>query len=142
MPNVPFFFHKISKSNRELSSLVSKELQLNDFINENQVVQGLNVTADSFYSSQGRIDPRFPDDNEDLIGKILSLYPNATSVEMETYMLLNLARCCNISIAATACAIAVANRITTEVIDEKSLAILEKNGGIAIIKAISSYKLE
>lgn len=40
------------------------------------VVQGLNATADSFYSSQGRLGPHFLDGNEQLIERLLAQYPN------------------------------------------------------------------
>jgi len=47
----------------DLSTLVTRQL---DGVAP-QVVQGVNVSADSFYSSQGRIDDNFDDCNADLI---------------------------------------------------------------------------
>jgi uridine phosphorylase len=40
------------------------------------VVQGLNATADSFYSSQGRTGPHFADGNVQLIEQLLEQHPN------------------------------------------------------------------
>jgi hypothetical protein len=36
---------------------------------------GMNVTGDSFYGSQGRIDPNFDDKNEDVLDNVCSTYP-------------------------------------------------------------------
>ncbi|KAJ3131051.1 hypothetical protein HK100_006925, partial [Physocladia obscura] len=56
------------------------------------VSTGINVTADSFYSSQARTDSRFPsDDNDELLNTIRNKFPAAITLEMETFMLLHLA---------------------------------------------------
>jgi uridine phosphorylase len=44
------------------------------------VVQGLDATADSFYSSQGRLGPHFLDENEALIEDLLARHPNLVSI--------------------------------------------------------------
>lgn len=51
------------------------------------VVPCTDVTADSFYSSQGRIDPSFADHNSTLVDEIIELYPDTGSFQMETYQL-------------------------------------------------------
>lgn len=58
-----------------------------------RVVKGLNISGDSFYSSQGRVDPQFIDHNHGIIGAIEQKYPEAVSLEMEVFMLLHLAMC-------------------------------------------------
>jgi uridine phosphorylase len=42
--------------------------------------EGCNITADSFYSSQGRIDPSFCDDNAGIIGTHTQRYAQVSAV--------------------------------------------------------------
>lgn len=46
-----------------------------------QVNEGTNLTADSFYSSQGRADPSFNDENTQLIQDVLKKFPNAITMD-------------------------------------------------------------
>lgn len=55
----------------------------------------------------GRIDPSFYDENESIIGEIIQRYPDAKSMEMETFILMHLANCSSVGIAASAAAIVV-----------------------------------
>ena len=73
-------------------------------------VRGLDATADSFYSSQGRLGSHFDDGNDSVITDLLARYPNLVSLEMETFHLLDLARCSRGSIKAAAFCIAAAER--------------------------------
>ena len=73
-----------------------------------QVLEGINLTADSFYSSQGRVDSSFEDHNETLLQDVVQTYPKAVSLEMETFQLFHLAqlarpRGCIRAAAAGAC---------------------------------------
>lgn len=52
-----------------------------------KIVEGLNATADSFYSSQGRRDPHFDDQNEVILQDLTTTYTDAISLEMETFHL-------------------------------------------------------
>jgi uridine phosphorylase len=74
------------------------------------VVEGLDATADSFYSSQGRTGGHFEDVNEAVIEQLMSQHPQLVSLEMETFHLLDLARCSKGSIKAAAFCIAAAER--------------------------------
>lgn len=74
------------------------------------VVQGLNATADSFYSSQGRTGCHFEDENDKLIEQLLDNNKQLMSLEMETFHLLDLARCSKGTIKAAAFHIAAAER--------------------------------
>eukprot|EP00879_Flechtneria_rotunda_P020628 GHRR01021707.1.p1 GENE.GHRR01021707.1~~GHRR01021707.1.p1 ORF type:complete len:312 (+),score=96.98 GHRR01021707.1:257-1192(+) len=74
------------------------------------VVQGLNATADSFYSSQGRLGCHFEDGNEAINEQLLQLHAQLVSLEMETFHLLDLARCSRGSIKAAAFCIGAAER--------------------------------
>ena len=42
----------------------------------------MNVTGDSFYGSQGRIDNNFEDKNENLIETICSTYPGEVAINI------------------------------------------------------------
>ena len=100
------------------------------------VAEGANVTAESFYSSQGRIDPQFDDSNEDLIEQITSKYPNARTMEMETFLLFHLAKSCKVPIYASAAAIVVANRDNNSTVDSSKLERVEALGGKAVLQAV------
>mmetsp|Transcript_25237 Transcript_25237/g.34725 ORF Transcript_25237/g.34725 Transcript_25237/m.34725 type:complete len:208 (-) Transcript_25237:67-690(-) len=132
----PYLFHKVAPADKNLSNVV--EIELRKLIDHHRVVKGLNVTAESFYSSQGRIDDAFDDCNTDIIDSILLEYPNATTLEMETFMLFHLAKCCKIPILASAAAIVVANRKSSLVVDEDLLKELESKGGLAMLEALIS----
>ena len=47
------------------------------------MVEGVNITADSFYSSQGRADPAFNDENSDLVSEVLAKYPKAITMDAQ-----------------------------------------------------------
>ena len=76
------------------------------------VVEGVDVTADSFYSSQGRTTSAFRDANEGLIARVRADVPGARSMQMETFHLFDLARCSAAAspIRASAAAIILASR--------------------------------
>ena len=137
----PYNFAKVAPADDGLSKLVIEQLAA--AVGQTAaVLQGVNVTADSFYSSQGRIDDRgFDDSNTGVIDAITSTYPGALTMEMESFTLLHLAKCCKIPIVATAAAIVVANRIDATVIDGDTLTFLEREGGRAILEAIIKIKI-
>jgi hypothetical protein len=140
-----YLLHNIAPSHIELSQHVVTQLQenLTDQFKDH-ILEGINITADSFYSSQGRHDPNFYDDNESLLNQIKDKYPAARSVEMETYQLfhLSLPTCSKTPIFSTAASIILVNRGNEDTLDMESLDLLERQGGIAILKAITTFKLE
>jgi len=125
----------------ELSAAIEGALRQD--LGDDKVAPGLNITADSFYGSQGRRDPNFPDANETLIDEVLERHPKAVTMEMETFQLLHLARCCrpSSSIRATAASVIVANRPTGNVLDGATLVDAERRGGNAILRALASFTL-
>lgn len=130
----------IAPASTELSSLVIRSL--GDGVGSDRVVEGTNVTADSFYSSQGRIDDNFDDCNENLIADyVLRRYPDAGSMEMESFSLLHLAKCAKKPIFAAATAIVVANRCTADVIPGDLLEHIEDKGGEAMLKALTAFEM-
>jgi len=131
--------YKVCPSDKAFSDLVQAELSVG--VGAEHVVTGTNVTGESFYSSQGRIDGNFDDDNGHITDAIRAFYPNATTLEMETFILLHLAKCCKVSIKATAAAIVVANRPTGKVVDGDVLDRLEAHGGRAILEAVTKLVL-
>ena len=127
-------------ANADLSALLYETLS--SALGKDTLCQGANVTADSFYSSQGRIDDaHFDDDNHNITQMLLNKYPTARSLEMESFWLLHLAHCSKVPIKATAAAIVVANRPTGEVMDGALLDDLEKKGGQAMLEAITRISL-
>ena len=81
-------------------------------------------------------DDNFRDCNSTLINDVLSMFPSAASMEMETFTLLHLARCSKKPVYATAAAIVVANRRSAHVVDAALLDLLEEQGGRAILEAL------
>ena len=134
-----YHFYNVAPSDPELNDLVTKHLKAD--LGDDIVVSGSNVTADSFYSSQGRIDDRFHDDNVGLLQKIHEKYPTANSLEMESFVLFHLAKVCIKPIKATAAAIIVANRLDSSVVDDDVLQHVEQVGGHAVLKAITEASL-
>ena len=109
----PYLTFSVAPADKSLSSLVDSHLR--KVIAPKKVINGLNVTAESFYSSQGRIDDSFDDNNLQVIDTILSKYPSALTLEMESFMLLHLAKCCRIPIYATAAGKAVCYELFTPI---------------------------
>jgi len=133
--------HRVAPADADLSQLMFSELRANEKLEEKYIIQGTNVTAESFYSSQGRIDPGFDDRNTDIFQQVNAHYPTATTFEMETFMLLHLAKCSKVTIKASAAAIVVANRPTGNVISGDSLELHEAEGGRSILEAIVKIAL-
>ncbi|KAM0751293.1 purine and uridine phosphorylase [Meredithblackwellia eburnea MCA 4105] len=74
----------------------------------------LHASADTFYSSQGRIDESFVDDNQQLITGLTTHFPELSSMEMETGHLYHLASIASPSkghIAAVSCHMIFASRV-------------------------------
>lgn len=132
--------HNVAPAHEPLSTLLYSELS--SVFDTTSVVQGMNVTADSFYSSQGRMDDSFDDNNSAVIDAIIARYPDAKTLEMETFQLLHLAQCSiKQPIIASAAAIVVANRLSAEVVDADTFNKLEDLGGKAVLDAIVKIEL-
>uniref|UniRef100_K3WN14 Nucleoside phosphorylase domain-containing protein n=1 Tax=Globisporangium ultimum (strain ATCC 200006 / CBS 805.95 / DAOM BR144) TaxID=431595 RepID=K3WN14_GLOUD len=105
------------------------------------VYDGLNATACSFYSSQGRIDSAFDDRNEKVVENLLAKYPDLHTLEMETFHLLDLAQRSRGSIVATAAVLVVANRKTAQVVAVDVLEAVEVFWGRAILTCLAQHEL-
>lgn len=100
---------------------------------------GMNATADSFYSSQGRQSSHFDDRNDRLIDELCETHHDLVTLEMESFHLLDLARCSKGSLKAGAAAMVIAQRRTNDFIDGKTLEKLEVEGGRAMLAALADY---
>lgn len=98
----------------------------------------MDITGDSFYSSQGRIDSNFDDKNEILLDKLAELYPKAGSLQMETFQLFHLAKICKKPIHAGAVAIVLAQRQTNQFLDNETKHLLEKAAGQACLDVLKN----
>ena len=127
-------FSRVCPADAGLSGLVVQSLS--DALGGDVVVPGVNVTAESFYSSQGRIYEKFEDHNESVVSAVLQKYPSAKTLEMETFVLFHLARCCNDPVYASAAAIVVASRTFNTTVAEDALEKAESLGGRAVLKAV------
>ncbi|CAG8437946.1 4635_t:CDS:10 [Acaulospora colombiana] len=87
----PYNLSKVCYADPEICELLQH--QLLHHLPSNEIHTGLNASCDSFYSSQGRKDENFTDDNQELFKDIIKKHPEAESLEMETFMLYHLARC-------------------------------------------------
>lgn len=132
-------FSQICPSDSNLSNLVVQHLS--DELGPECIIPGSNITAESFYSSQGRVYGKFEDHNETIVSSILTTYPSAKTLEMETFQLFHLARCCNDPIYASAAAIVVASRTSNSTITEQSLERAEVLGGKAVLAAVCGLPL-
>jgi uridine phosphorylase len=130
---------KICPADDTLSKLIIRKLEA---VVSGSVYAGLNLTADSFYSSQGRITDDFEDYNHTLLDEAMERYPELTSLEMETFHLLHLAHCSRGSISASAAAIVLAQRKSGAFLDHETTRRLERLGGTAVLDALVEYPLD
>jgi uridine phosphorylase len=106
------------------------------------IVTGISASAESFYSSQGRVDANFHDHNQELVDGALSVHPDLICFEMETHQLYHLALTCAHPIVASACAIILMQRKSHEMIDHDVKVALEKEGGKAILETMADFTHE
>jgi len=106
------------------------------------VTEAEDATADSFYGSQGRIDPEFDDRNGQLIEQFLELHPDTGSLQMETYHLFHLAKLNAYAhaneeqIKVAACAIVLAQRKSDDFLSNERKHEIEKIAGRACLEAL------
>ncbi|OMJ84026.1 hypothetical protein SteCoe_14951 [Stentor coeruleus] len=116
--------------------------QLISIFGSENVDEGVDLTCETFYSAQGRKDPRFDDCNENLIENMVVEEPEAAAMEMETFKLLHLASTSKGKIAATACMIGLLNRHTQELMDFSKLHDIERDAARAALMALIRYPLD
>lgn len=82
----PYIITRPCAADPELSRLIYRHAASHD---AGSVFEGLNASAETFYSCQAREDQLFRDENEDLLETLLRC--GAQTMEMETHQLLHLA---------------------------------------------------
>lgn len=105
-------------------------------------VKGTSASCESFYSSQGRVDPNFHDHNDTLIDGVLTVYPDLVCFEMETHQLFHVAKLSKKPILTSGCAIVLMQRKSHEMIDHEVKVTLEKQCGQAILETLHDHKLD
>lgn len=109
-------------------------------------VEATDSTADFFYSTQGRIDDQFDDQNADLLDTILGVYPNIGSLQMETYHLFHLSKLSEYTATAkgpinvAACAIVLAQRKKNAYLTNERKHEIEWAAGNACLEALIHYE--
>jgi hypothetical protein len=91
---------------------------------------------------QGRTGDAFDDSNAGLIEALLAAHPAATTLQMETFHLLDLARCSSGSVRAAAVCIAAAERYSNRFISRQLMVERERQGGAAALTALVRCPLE
>lgn len=130
-----------------LSNPVSADEKLTKLLKENisktsKTFEGLGATADSFYSSQGRVTSEIDDRNEDLIdGKLLKKYPKTIALEMETFHLYDLSDCSKGRLISSSACLVLAQRRTHKFIDLELKHKKESELGLAGLETISKIEL-
>jgi uridine phosphorylase len=142
----PYRLSKLAPAHPVLTSSLTEEMKGVFQDGSVPILNGINVTAESFYSSQGRIDDKFIDDNSQVIDQAQNFYKctdSPMSMEMEAFQLLHLAACATPenAIHAAAAAIVVADRMTGSVISGETLHLLELEGGRAVLNALIKFHL-
>ncbi|GAB5592288.1 hypothetical protein Unana1_07188 [Umbelopsis nana] len=149
-PIEPYLISGVFDANKEMSEILTKELQLamepitgKDGVGS-VVADGLNADGCSFYSSQGRQDSAFWDDNDSVIQKALEAHPDTVSLEMETSMLFHLAECAREQnpIKAAGCMQVFADRVGNGFIHPDTVAILEPTVGKAVLETLIRIQVD
>lgn len=109
------------------------------------VVEATDATADTFYGSQGRLDPSFDDRNASLIDQILEQHPDTASLQMETFHLYHLAKLNEYAkqkmIHVAACAIVLAQRKSDDFLSNEVKHLIEKKAGNACLEALAECEI-
>lgn len=145
----PYSIRKVSGSQFTITDPTTPEPKLHNALMKTlrvasktfPLIEAGNASADYFYGSQGRLDDAFPDENTNLLKDLMARYPDISAMEMESYLLFNLAEM-NTSVAkpgeginAAACAIVLAARNTGVFITNDEKHRIELEAGKACLEA-------
>lgn len=153
----PYLLSKTVNADPEITQILVKNMSA--ALGEDHVWSGINATADSFYSSQGRQDENFVDENQELFTQLLAHEPKTLTLEMETFVLYHLAKSStqasfkkNLtngqssngsknSIRAGACMMVFAQRKTNDFITKEDVARVEPLAGKGIFESMIQVSL-
>jgi uridine phosphorylase len=101
-----------------------------------------SISADTFYSSQGRTETDFVDNNADLIATIRKEHPEVLTCEMEHFWLLHLAKCSKPGrkVYAAGLAIVVGQRQAKVMITKEEEHEAEEMSGQAALDALVAFQ--
>ncbi|KAG0054743.1 hypothetical protein BGZ83_010526 [Gryganskiella cystojenkinii] len=153
----PYLLSKSVAADPEITQTLVKNMSAH--LGNDHVWSGINATADSFYSSQGRQDENFVDDNQELFTQLLAHEPKTLTLEMETFVLYHLAKSSTQaslkkktvnghgsganknSIRAGACMMVFAQRKTNDFITKEDVARVEPLAGQGIFESMIEVSL-
>ncbi|KAF9986347.1 hypothetical protein BGZ75_001932 [Mortierella antarctica] len=152
----PYHLSKVFQADPEITKTLIKNMSAK--LGDNHVWSGINATADSFYSSQGRQDLNFVDANHDLFTELIEREPNTMTLEMETFTLYHLAKTSTTaplaqsevsngesksknSIRAGACMMVFAQRKTNAFITKEDVVRVEPLAGQAVFDSLVEVQL-
>lgn len=121
----------------ELVSLLANKLERPD--SKCAMIRAGDVTTDTFYAGQGRNKEQL---NQGLFSELNKNYPNAVSLQMQTYPLYRLAydSQADAAIKAAACAIVVNNLATDRFLENQRKYEIELYAGQACLQTLSEFK--
>lgn len=152
----PYHLSKTFQADPEITKTLIKNMSAK--LGDNHVWSGVNATADSFYSSQGRQDLNFVDANQELFTELVEHEPNTMTLEMETFTLYHLAKTSTSaplvqsevsngesksknSIRAGACMMVFAQRKTNAFITKEDVIRVEPLAGQAVFDSLVEVQL-
>eukprot|EP00388_Colpodella_angusta_P018847 GDKJ01047016.1.p1 GENE.GDKJ01047016.1~~GDKJ01047016.1.p1 ORF type:complete len:351 (-),score=107.81 GDKJ01047016.1:525-1577(-) len=134
----PYFFSAAVLPDETLTDLLVAKLHA--AVGKEQVYEGLNACGESFYSTQGRIDPLTVDKNEKVLDTFDAI--GVDYIDMETHQMLHLSKCRKLPTLATGCAIGIVNRKNpSKVVTADMLHELETLAGQAVLDALVEIQL-
>jgi uridine phosphorylase len=143
--HAPYHLTKPVMGDKALGEALVKELRAAaERDGSTKVVEGMNASACSFYSSQGRVDPCFDDRNASLVDELMAKHPNLTTIEMESFHLFDLARCSTRQGQETrcsACTIVLAQRKSDDFLPFDRLKELEACAGEAVLRTVATAEM-
>ncbi|TNJ26766.1 Uridine phosphorylase 1 [Giardia muris] len=110
-----------------------------------KVFSGTGLSCCSFYSSQGRQDPNFRDENKDLVDHYVKVVPGFSLMEMESSHFCDLARCVDEKVCgrvyASACHIALAQRRSNDFLTNEKKHEIETRLGSAVLDTLVAFPI-
>ena len=128
----PIFFDK------EVMNTIHTEFKK---LTQYRTVVGSDISADTFYSSQGRLDDNFVMNNSKVIPSLLQKDPDALTFEMESYYLAFLAnKFPDSKLKTGAVCLTIAQRTSGDFLDNERKYAMEIAASEALLNALHSLK--